>query len=104
MVGALFFTGGIALVSVSPTVKKIAEAIATAEGFYVPGTRPQRDNNPGDIEADLIGKAISWDGSFPMYATVQDGWQNLYTQVSAMLNGLSSHYNPVMTIQEVAQI
>lgn len=25
-------------------------AIATIEGFYVPGSRPNRNNNPGDIE------------------------------------------------------
>jgi len=26
------------------------EAVARQEGFYNPGTRPQRNNNPGDIE------------------------------------------------------
>ena len=25
-------------------------AVATIEGFYVPGSRPNRNNNPGDIE------------------------------------------------------
>lgn len=28
---------------------KFVEAIAVMEGFYAPGSRPQRNNNPGDI-------------------------------------------------------
>jgi hypothetical protein len=34
-------------------ISKIADAIAFAEGFYVPGSRPCRNNNPGDLERDL---------------------------------------------------
>jgi hypothetical protein len=30
-------------------VSKLAEAIAHEEGFYVPGSLPNRDNNPGDL-------------------------------------------------------
>lgn len=31
-------------------MKTIMEAMAAMEGFYVPGTRPARNNNPGDID------------------------------------------------------
>lgn len=90
--------------NVSPTIRKIANAIATAEGFYVPGSRPQRNNNPGNLTKDLILKNVGWDGPFPIFANETDGWENLYKQVSDMLSGLSSHYNPSMSISEIAQI
>ena len=32
-------------------ISKLASAIATAEGFFVEGSLPQRDNNPGDLRA-----------------------------------------------------
>ena len=32
-------------------IEAIANAIATAEGFFVAGALPQRDNNPGDLRA-----------------------------------------------------
>jgi len=32
-------------------IEAIANAIATAEGFFVNGTLPARDNNPGDLRA-----------------------------------------------------
>lgn len=99
---ALLTTGGMALATVSPAVKKISEAIAYAEGFNLPNSRPQRNNNPGDIEADLIHKAIGYDGPFPIYATPEDGWENLYTQVSRMLSGTSGKYSPSESISQIA--
>ncbi len=82
-------------------IQKIAEAIATAEGFFVSGSRPARDNNPGDLTLDLIGKSIGRDGPFPIFATAEDGWENLRKQVSLMFSG-SHIYNPSMTIREIA--
>ena len=32
-------------------IDKIASAIATGEGFFVNGSLPQRNNNPGDLRA-----------------------------------------------------
>jgi hypothetical protein len=84
-------------------IASIAQAIATAEGFYSVGSRPQRDNNPGDMTADLIGKAVGFDGPFPVYATVSDGWDNLYAQVRLMFSG-SSHYSPSMSLAQIGSI
>lgn len=58
--------------------ESIAQAIAQMEGFYTPGTRPNRNNNPGDL--------ISWgstptSGGFAVFPTAQDGWNALYSQV-----------------------
>ena len=83
-------------------VKRFAEAIARQEGFYVKGSRAQRNNNPGNVRKDLVGKAIRFDGGFPVYAKIADGWENLYRQVRYFYRG-SKIYNPSMTIEEIAQ-
>ncbi len=93
--GALFVT---------PTnVQRIAEAIAVAEGFYVDGSRPQRNHNPGDMTLDLIGKSIGMDGPFVVYASDYDGWLNLYTQIQKWLDGSSSHATADSTIQQISE-
>lgn len=63
-------------------MSKLAEAIAHEEGFYVPGSLPNRDNNPGDLRhsphsfhtadaPDAIGQIDS----------VADGWADLERQL-----------------------
>lgn len=96
--------GGAVMTSVvSASVQKIAQAIALAEGFYVAGSRPARNHNPGDMTADLIGKSVGMDGPFVVYATDDDGWANLYAQVEAWLNGTSSHATAQSTITQISQ-
>jgi predicted PurR-regulated permease PerM len=80
----------------------LADAIAYAEGFYVTGSRPARNNNPGDLTVDLTGAGIGWDGTFVIYRTIADGWNALTKQVQMMIDGTSAYYNPSMTIQEIA--
>lgn len=89
--------------STPENVKRIAQAIATAEGFYVAGSRPARNHNPGDMTADLIGKKVGMDGSFVVYETDDDGWQNLYRQIEKWLNGDSSHATADSTITDISQ-
>jgi hypothetical protein len=84
-------------------VKRIAQAIATAEGFYVAGSRPARNHNPGDMTADLIGKKVGMDGSFVVYASDDDGWANLYQQINLWLTGGSSHATAQSTISDLSQ-
>ena len=93
-------SGGIPVTN--ENVKKIAEAIAFAEGFYVAGSRPARNHNPGDMTLDLVGKAIGKDGPFVVYATDSDGWSNLYAQVEAWLNGDSAHADSTSTITDIS--
>jgi hypothetical protein len=80
---------------------KIADAIAFAEGYNVPDSRPRRNNNPGDLEQDVTGKAIGYDGPYVVYASPQDGLDALKHQVRLMFKG-SHIYQPSMTIGEVA--
>ena len=88
----------------NPIVTMFANAIAFAEGFFVAGSRSQRNNNPGDV-TDSFGQATTGqDGPFPIFATVQDGWDALYEQVYLMFYGGSKHYNSSMTIAQVGAI
>lgn len=88
--------------TVQPNVQKIAQAIAFAEGFYVSGSRPARDHNPGDMTQDLIGKSVGMDGPFVVYASDDDGWANLYAQIEKWLQGNSSHATADSTITDIA--
>jgi hypothetical protein len=74
-------------------VRRFSEAIARAEGAFVEGSRPQRNNNPGDIMAH---------GQYVVYSSIDEGWQALYAQVYKMFYGGSLYYNPTMTISQVA--
>jgi|SRR5215831_9299578 len=88
--------------SATPQVQRIAIAIATAEGFYTQGSRPQRDNNPGDMTQDLIGRSVGKDGPFAVFANVGDGWANLYAQINLWLSGGSAHATPDSSIADIA--
>jgi hypothetical protein len=63
-------------------MSKLAEAIAHEEGFFVPGSVPNRDNNPGDLRhsphsfhtADNLN-------AIGVIDNVQDGWEDLETQL-----------------------
>jgi len=100
----VLLSGGIALIGVSPTIRRIGEAIATAEGFYVEGSRPQRNDNPGNLTLDLTGKGIGWDGPFVRYATSADGFEALYKQISEWFSGVSTQISGDMTISQAARI
>lgn len=89
-------------VAQSPIIVRLAQAIAVAEGFYVPGSKPARNHNPGDMTADLVGKAIGRDGMFVVYATDADGWANLYRQIELWLSGKSAHATANSTIAQIA--
>ena len=77
-------------------IKRIAEAIAKAEGYGVPGAIPTVRNNPGDIKGP--------DGEIRWFATPEDGWNALYRQVTMMFTGESRYYRADMTIAEIARI
>lgn len=88
---------------VDPVIQKIAEAIAFAEGFYIPGSRASRNHNPGDMTQDLIGKGVGRDGAFIIYANDADGWTNLYAQVSGWMTGSSKNADNTFSIADISQ-
>lgn len=82
----------------SPTrkIRRIAEAIAVAEGYGKPGAIPTVRNNPGNIRDST--------GAIATFATPAEGWAALYRQVLLMLTGESRFYRPDMTLAEIARI
>jgi len=97
--------GGLAMASgnISVQIDKLADAIAFAEGFYVAGSRPQRNNNPGDLTLSLGFPTTGMDDIYVIFATIEAGWAALKKQVELMLTNQSRIYTSNMTIFEVAQ-
>ncbi len=86
-------------------IAQFAEAIAWAEGFYVPGSRPARNHNPGNLTVDLTGggQGVGMDGPFIVYGSDADGFADLQIQIRKIFDGTSRFYNSGMTIFEVAK-
>lgn len=61
---------------------KLAEAIAHEEGFYVEGSLPQRNNNPGDLRhGNGEVHPANQPNSVGAFATPEDGWAALERQL-----------------------
>lgn len=86
---------------VASVINKLSYAIAIAEGFFKAGSRSARNHNPGDLETDVTGKGIGFDGAYVIYGSDSDGWDALNHQVALMFGG-SHIYTPSMTISQVA--
>lgn len=91
-------------VTATDRVRRIAEAIAVAEGFAFPGAPqtsptniPNSRRNPGNI------RDMALPPNYPVktFPTVEAGWDALYSQVERMLAG-SSLYPSDWTIKQVA--
>lgn len=79
----------------------IARAIAFAEGFYSPGSRPGRNHNPGDLTLDIGGNDIhpvAFDGPYGIYQSDADGFADLQQQILLWLTGKSKVAGPSDTI------
>lgn len=84
-----------------------ARAIASAEGFGLPGTLPTRYHNPGDLKAVkgfmYEGQAYVGKGGHIVFKTDRDGWNAMYRQIEKMRTGNSWHYVETMNIRQVAR-
>ena len=65
--------------SPSGQLDNIMQAIANLEGFGIAGTRPTRDNNPGDLQSaqGMISRDVVGPGGIAQFADVGDGWDAL---------------------------
>jgi hypothetical protein len=64
-----------------------ASAIAQFEGFNTAGSRPARNNNPGDLMyAGQPGATGKDSGGFAIFPDAPTGWQALYNQLNAYVN------------------
>ena len=112
--GILFLSlGGFSLSGIATNATKlIAQAIATAEGFYVSGSIPQTANNPGDIAdngvtqwtGDTGQRITSANGAqIIVFDNITDGWNALYGLIGAILAGEGS-YSGASTLQQIGEI
>jgi len=94
-------TGLGGLVDYPDQLKSFARAIARAEGFYVPGSVPQRANNPGAIKVPgwtgpMLGQGIS------VFESEDAGWSALYRQLMLIVSSQSRVYTLDDTIAQMA--
>ena len=75
-------------------VAMASAAVAHAEGFWVPGALPRRNNNPGDL--------LDHTGDKDRFSTRTVGWNQLLNQWALMLGGRSHVYHLNMTWRRVA--
>ncbi len=61
----------------------IAQAIAKQEGFYVPNSLAQRNNNPGNLRTWGSNPIVS---GYAQFATPDAGWNALYSQIQTNIN------------------
>lgn len=89
--------------------RQFSWAIAKAEGFFVKGSIPNRDHNPGDIKA-LHGYTFPGQIGIDKHGHVifrndNKGWAALQNQVRHMCveGEARGHYSPQMTIQQIGR-
>lgn len=73
----------------------LLEAMAREEGFFVKGTRPARNNNPGDLEYGPFAHAHGATGSDGRFAI----FPNAATGFAAMRALLLEHYSGLTIAQ-----
>lgn len=83
-------------------IKRMARAIATAEGFGVPGAIPTVANNPGDLVIPDWTPTLGSAG-IAVFDSVEYGWSRLYRQLNLVLTGGSAYYFPDTTIAEMGR-
>ncbi len=87
-------------------INDLATAIARAEGFYAPGSIPQRAHNPGnlksptwtfpgEIEGETLGTGIA------KFQSDDAGWNALKRQLMLIVAGESNVYNLRMTLRQM---
>jgi hypothetical protein len=89
----------------------LAQAIATAEGYYAPGDReghslPRWLNNPGSLKKPALGAESlpTWkETGLIVFPNERMGWDALKHQVDLMVTGKSSVYSPSDSILDVAR-
>jgi hypothetical protein len=83
----------------------ICRAIAFAEGANIPGSVPDRLNNPGDISdgANVFGAEHHSGSNVTFFPDKETGWSWLYEKISNAVYGRSHVYLPSMTWTQFAQ-
>jgi hypothetical protein len=70
----------------------LLEAMARQEGFFAVGSRPKKNNNPGDIEYGKFARAhgaIGTDGRFAKFPTARDGYKAMAALLASAYHGMT---------------
>jgi hypothetical protein len=82
-----------------PALSQFAAAIAQAEGYNVAGSRPQRNNNPGDL---TNWPGVPTDaGGYSVFPDAQSGWNALEQDLNTIRTGQSQYISPDMSIAQM---
>lgn len=82
-------SGTASLYTQSGQLDNLAQAIASLEGFGIPGNRPTRDNNPGDLKSapGMIGRDAPGSSGIAQFADAGDGWDALNGWITSHTSG-----------------
>ncbi len=87
------------------TLEQIAQAIAHAEGFYVEGSFPQRNHNPGDLVSPPTHPGqVGVEAGKAVFGNDRAGWMALEHQLRLIAMGMSHFYNVGMTLEQLAHV
>lgn len=91
-----------ALVVTSSPYRVFARAIAKSEGFFIKGSIPNRNHNPGDLKGVAFPGQIGIDvHGHAIFKNDYWGWAALDNQVRRMCEDSGSRYNPAMTLEQI---
>jgi hypothetical protein len=102
--GATGALGGTVIGSPNAKISALAQAIARAEGFGVPGAVPTVAHNPGDLVLGDLGYGIANDAGVTVFGSDADGWAALYHELNLIFTGQSSVYATSFTFATFARI
>jgi len=103
-----FSLAGHAMPAPPDKVDSLADAISHAEGFGKRHAIPTRYHNPGDLKAlrrskRLDGQVGIGKGGHIIFKSDAAGRAALREYIARMLDGRSRHFNPSMTLSQVAR-
>ena len=87
----------------NPSIAQLAQAIATAEGFGLPGAVPTRAHNPGDLVLGDKGLGVANSAGVTIFPNDAAGWSALYFELNLIFTGQSSSFDTSMTFAQFAQ-
>jgi len=88
-------------------VEQVATAIARTEGFFRPGTLPNRLHNPGDFRSlrrDAYPGQVGLYHGYVRFSSDKAGWRVLENQITAIVLDKSKKYQRSMTFGQIAKV
>ena len=88
--------------TITPQIIALAKAIATAEGFGLPGAIPTLAHNPGDLVIPGWTGAKLGTERISVFSNDAEGWDRLYKQLLLIVSNKSHIYSLSDTLASMA--